>query len=155
MTASITVEGLEALDVALSEFPKKFANKGVKKSLKSAMQDVVLKSVLRGVPVKTGNLKRSLKVRTARGRNGRRIPRGVFGFSVQTTKTKRRDGFYGLWVFTGATNRDGSKRSGTRTLRNALYGNANRLKSKTVANIRRELPNIARAVKIDSLRYKG
>ena len=155
MSAHLTLDGFEAAVKALEEFPTKFANKAVKKSLKAAMQEVTLREVLRTVAVDDGTLKRTLKVRTAKGPGNKRLKRGVIGFQVESTKTKTRDAYYAGWNFLGAKNRDGTKRVGTRTLRNALYGTANVLHANFAGKLRVEVPRVAREVRIDSLRYKG
>lgn len=142
MTNSFSVEwyGVARLSLALKELPARFQKQAVQPALKETAKRVVLPDALRNVPVKTGNLQRSLKVRVGKGKGGKRLPRGVIGFAVATTKTKTRDGFYGLWVFTGAKNRDGTKRPGSRTLRNALYGNQAAIKSMSTALMRKRLP---------------
>lgn len=139
-SVSIEVQGLGAVEYALKVLPPKFQKQVVRPAMRSTMKEVVLPEVLRTVPVKTGNLKRSLKVRVAKGKGGKRLPRGVIAFGVETTKTKTRDGFYGLWVFTGATNRDGTKRPGSRTLRKALYGRQSQIKQVATDKMKQGLP---------------
>lgn len=154
MSMSIEIEGMKALDSALSEFPKKFANKAVKKAIKAGM-GLVLRDAKRLTPVDSGLLARSLKIRVAKGRKGKRLPRGVIGFQVESVKTKRTDAYYAGFVFLGAKNRDGTRRPGTRTLRRALYNNAAAVRAVVIGELKSDLPRVAREVKLDSLRYKG
>lgn len=151
MVATLKIQGFGEVDFALSQFPAQFTNKAVKQAMKESMAQVVLPAAIHDVPVDEGQLRRTLKVRTAKGRGNARLPRGVVGFAVEATKTKTRDAYYALWVFTGAKNRDGTKRPGSRTLRNALYGNTQALKSRIVNKLRKALPVIAEQVRRKSL----
>ena len=155
MSVTMEVTGFPELEHAWREFPKKFVNKSIKKTLKEVTKDVVVRDAQRNAPVgATKQLKRSIRVRTAKGRKGKRLPRGTVGFAATSVKTKTIDAYYSGWVFLGAKNRDGTKRPGTRTLRNALYGNSEWIRQLTFKGMKEDLPRIAREVKIESLRFK-
>jgi len=143
---TLELTGDKALDAALSEFPKKFVNKPLKAELKAAVKDVVVRDAQRLAPSRTGMLRRSIRVRTAKGRGNKRLPRGIVGFAAVSVKTKTIDAFYSGWVFLGATNRDGTKRRGSRTLRKALYDNATVLRARVTGGLKKALPQIAREV---------
>ena len=151
----ISFTGDKQLDAALESFPKKFQNKVIKPTLRNAMKEVVLTDAKRNTPVRTGMLRRSLKVRTAKGPNGKRLPRHVVGSALTHAKTKTVDGYYGRWVFADAKNRDGSIRKGTRTLRKALYGNREFLLQKVRHDWKRAIPKIAKEVRAALIEKKG
>ena len=155
MTASIEINGFNALLIAFDEFPQKLTNKVMKTSVRDAMKEIVLTDARRNTPVDSGQLRKSLKVRIAKGRGGKRLPRGVIGSSVTPAKTSKLDGYYGRWVFANATNRDGTIRKGTRTLRNALYNNAEYWRQSVLAKARKGFPQAVRDARIAALKYKG
>ena len=142
----VTLTGDKALAAALAQFPTKYQNKALKPALKETTTEVVLRDAQRGTPFRKGQLRKALKVRTAKGRGEKRLPRGIVGFAVVTVRTKFIDAFYAGWVFLGARNRDGTKRQGTRTLRKALYDNARVINARVTGLLRRDLPRIAQEV---------
>lgn len=147
----LDISGAKALERALSELPKKFATKSVRTATRDTQKEITLRDAKRTAPVgETGKLKRSLKVRTAKNRNGKRLPRGVIGHAVVSAKTKTVDAYYARWVF---LNREGHE--GTRTLRKSLYGNKAAIRATLTGKLRVDLPRITREVYLDSLRYKG
>jgi len=148
--ASITTDGFSAIEHALAEFPKKFRNKAVRTTMRDGMKQIVLRDAQRTIPVDEGQLRKSLKVRAAKGKSNKRLPRGVIGSQVVVAKTTKLDAYYGSFVLLGT-----KFRTGTRTLRNALYRNAKVLQAFVIGSLKSKLPAIAREVKLDSLRYKG
>lgn len=136
----ISLTGDRALIATISELPKAWYKKGVSNTMKDAQKQVVLPdaraSVAKG---KTGKLKKSLKVRAARGFNNKRLPRGVFGWAVTIAKTTKLDAYYGKWVLLDRKLRDGTFRRGDRTLRNSLYQNSRRIRNYVVYNFKKTL----------------
>jgi len=139
--------GFTALLKSLEEFPRRYTNKVIKPAIKSGMANVVLPDAKHMTPVKTGQLYRSLKVRVAKGDKGGRLPRGVVGFQVGAAQTSKIDAFYNIWVFAGAENRDGTKREGTKTLRKALYNNADRYLIHVLHEARQQFPKVVDEVR--------
>ena len=147
--SAFEITGDKALDAALSLFPTKFVNKAVKGSIKDAQKNITLKEAQKDKSWtdRTRFLRRSLRVRVAKRKGNKRLSRGVVGYAVSSVKTKTIDAFYSPWVFLGATNRDGSKREGTRTLRRALYDNARELLRSVRNDLKAALPRIAEEVR--------
>lgn len=66
----MTITGLEELDAAMRELPKKIARQGIRKPLRAGAK-VVLAEAKRNAPRGvTGNLRRSLKVRAGKRKKG-------------------------------------------------------------------------------------
>jgi len=130
MTAKLKVTGFKALDDAMKKLPPKVEKKVARPVMRDSVKEVTLpaaKRIVRSESFVTGTLYKSLRVRTAKGRGGKRLPRGTVGYAVVNATTKRIDGFYGKWVFADRRLRDGRIRRGTRALRRALYDNQQKL----------------------------
>lgn len=111
---SLTMDTRE-LDAQLTALPKSLANKGARKATRAAAK-VVLEDAKRLVPIDTGELERSLKVR-ARKRSRRN--KGTVGHAVVTGEDLfRGDQFYGGFVELGTQHREADP-----YLRPALWGN--------------------------------
>ena len=71
MAVQFEVDGVQAIIASLSEFPKKYQNKVVKPAIKQAMTNIIFPDAQRRPPVgETGDLRRSLRVRVAKGLAG-------------------------------------------------------------------------------------
>ena len=152
-SATVKTEGFADLLSTLEAFPKTYTRKAISPSLKLGMQSIVLPSAQKQTPVgKTtaspGQLRKSLKVMTAKGKRGARLSRGMLGWQVQAKRTTRIDAYYANWVFLGAKNRNGTKRQGSRTLRKALYNNEARYRSFVGQYVRANFPDVVREAKM-------
>lgn len=151
----LKIEGLEGILREMSAFPKKFTNQLAKDAIKQGMTHVVLRDAKRIVARDTGQLEKSLKVRTAKGHRNKRLPRGVIGFQIEAVKTKRIDAYYAVWVFANRRLRDGRIRPGDRTLRKALYDNQRAYEAYVEGRMKRRFPDFVRKARIEALKYKG
>ena len=138
------LKGEAAVRKALAGFPKSYVRKALSPSMKAVIKDVVVRDAQRTAPVKTGTLRKSIKVRSAKNSKGRPYKRGVFGWAAVTVKTKTIDAFYAGFMFIGYTKRDGVWRKGTRDLQKALYNNASVINAWLYGLLKREVPRIAR-----------
>ena len=135
----LKLTGEKQLGRAFHQFPRKFASKGIKRVLRDAMKAVVHPEVKKNIAKDQGDLRRDVKVRTAKGRNGKRLPRTIIGTAVLVAKVP-----HAKYVLFDRRLRDGRIRPGDRTLRDALYGNQFKLRYKIKAGLQRALPIIAR-----------
>lgn len=139
--ADLELTGVKALEQALQTFPVKFVNKGIRRVFRETMKATVLPDAKRNIAIgQTGMLKRDVKVRAAKGKKGKRLPRGILGIAVGTSKKTKHD----VFVLLNRKLRDGRVRPGDKTLRKALFGNKAAVRSRVETGMRRELPRIAR-----------
>jgi len=116
---NIILTGDKQLDRALSQFEPKFQKKGIRKATRDAAKEV-LTNVKRLVPVRTGLLRRSLTVRTARtGFRGKKLPRGTLGHEVTT----REGSFFSGETFYGGILEYGTKNARKPSSRGGLLRN--------------------------------
>jgi HK97 gp10 family phage protein len=102
-TPAVVVTGDKALDKALHAFEPKVQRALTRKATRVAAKVVQEAAVLR-VPILTGTLEDSLKVRAMRKRKGKRNRRGKFGHSVIAS-----DGFFQGDAFYGGFMEFGTK----------------------------------------------
>mgnify|MGYP001812121970 CR=1 FL=1 len=151
------VKGMQQTLSALQDFPAKFVNQAVKPTLKTATKDIVVRDAKRIVSLEstqTGLLGRSIRVRTAKGHNNKRLPRGVVGFAATSVKTKTIDAYYAKWVFANRKLRDGTIRKGTRALRRGLYDNRRPIFARVSGELKRGLPAVVRKARIEAARKR-
>ena len=176
---SAELKGAKALFSALKTFPTTFVNKAMKPILKEAVHDIVVPDAVRRTPEgKTGKLRRSIRVRAAKGWKGQRLRPGVIGFAAVSAKLKTLDAYYAKFVFhdrkVGGYHRlskraytritasgevrterrrikketGGRTIKGTRSLRKALYNNEGPLLRRITSRGFAELPKIAHRVRL-------
>ena len=122
------IADINELDRMLEQLPKKLRNKGARKATREAAK-IVLEDARRLVPVDTGQLESSLKVR-ARKRSRRN--KGTVGHSVTTSEGLfKGEEFYGGFIELGT-----SKFEGDPFLRPAIWGNQQRIRMKFVQILR-------------------
>lgn len=80
--AAVNQASLSDLRRKLERIPKKERNKGFKQAIRETVKTVWLPSVKADAPHDRGDLRKSIKVRTAVGDNGKRLPRGTTGVGV-------------------------------------------------------------------------
>lgn len=141
--ADLELEGAKALDAAFREFPKKYANKSLRKTMRDGQKTIVLPDAQKNIAKLTGAMKRGLQVRAAKGKNGARLQRGVFGVATQIKKSIH----YAKFVELNRKLRGGGKRKGNRTLAQALYRNRQRLRIFVESRSRADLPRVAEEVR--------
>lgn len=106
--SDIVVQGLRELDLALSGFPIKLQRKALTAALRAGGR--LVRDVARGkVPVKSGKLRRSLRVTIVR-KQGKYIARVVAGRRV-----KKDDPYY-AWFVEGGTKRHEIRPKGRKSL---------------------------------------
>jgi len=161
-----TITGDREIDSLLAELPKTLANGVLRKASRDVCKSIVLPDVRRRAPVKTGKLAKSFSVRVAKGRRGKRLPRGVIGHQVVADSRKHYGAFTALFLELGTKSRATRRRSTTlalesdssssatsiraamnrgkikarRFMRDALFQNANDIQMWFVGKVRIELP---------------
>lgn len=121
---NIIVTGDKALDRKLAELTPKLQKTGIRKGTRDAAK-YILQFARMLAPIETGELKQSLRVRTAKGRGGTRLRRGTQGHAVAQPITH----FYGRFLEFGTAERQtqsGANRGRIEPvefLREALYTN--------------------------------
>lgn len=129
MESAVIITGDKKLDRALRSLPAKLQKKGVRKATRESAK-TVLADAKRGIAHESGRLEKSLTVRTAKGRGGKRLARGTIGHAVATREGLfQGDAFYGGFIEFGTKPRQ-TKKGESRGrveedsfLRRALYGN--------------------------------
>jgi len=118
-----------------------------KKIIRKATRDgakIILADARKYVPIDQGELQKAMRVRTAKGRNGRRLRKGTFGHAVAIPDTQ----FYARLLEFGTKPR--STKSGAyrgvvqpvEFLREALYVNHRRVVRRTISVMRHWLRTI-------------
>lgn len=132
---ALFVTGLKDIDKALSKFENRVQRSTMRKATRQAMKEVVLPDAKRHVPVDTGELQRTLKVRAVKRR------RNVQGHQVVTTADVGRvfDGetYYGAFVELGT-----AKMEAQPFLRPALWTNTKQVMAVVVRELRAEIAKI-------------
>ena len=109
--------GDKELDRELAGLEPKLAKKLAKKGTRKVAKELVLPAARRNVPQgETKRLGRSLTVRVAKGKGGKRLPREMFGHAVTVNRKKFADVFYAGFVELGTKYQRPS-----RYLRDALH----------------------------------
>ena len=149
MQASIIITGDEQLDRTLRDLPVKLQKTGIRKATRAAAK-AVRDDALRRVPVFSGDLERSITVRTAKRSNGKSLPRHMFGHAVATREAMfTGETFYGGFIEFGTKarfTRSGEYRGAVDEvafIRESLYGNVNQVRSIFRSELRRALEQIA------------
>jgi HK97 gp10 family phage protein len=141
MTAKLTLTGDKEIDAMLKTLEAKDMPKALRKGTRAGAK-VVLEDARRLVPIDTGTLQDTLVVRTAKGRSGKRLPRGTFGHAVTHKDTGAEDPFYAHFVEFGTVKWDGD-----RYIRQALYDNEDRVRRTNRQEIARAVDAIAAKTK--------
>lgn len=144
MTVSLEFTGDKEAERILATLIPKEAKKAVKKSLRESgkyLKAKVRRETPRG---KTGFLRRSIIVRTAKQRSGKSLPRGMFGIAVKT----KPEAYYGFFLEFGTTHRFTRKTGAYRGILAAYHGGsgwlapvAYRNESKVIKFFKRNLRN--------------
>lgn len=149
MQASIILTGDKELDKTLRDLPVKLQKKGIRKATRAAAK-MIKDDAVRRVPVFSGELERSLTVRTAKRANGKALPRHTFGHAVATREAMfQGDTFYGGFIEFGTKlrlTRSGESRGAvdeTSFIREALYGNKHQVRSIFRRELKQALEQIA------------
>ena len=108
MGGTFVISGMRELALALDGFPEKLQRKALANSLRAAGR--VIRNIARqNVPVKSGRLRRSIRV-TIKRTNGKLIARVIAGRRV-----KKDDPFY-AWMVEGGTKRHEIRPKGAKSL---------------------------------------
>lgn len=116
----VLVTGDEKLDATLRALPRQVRHKVVRHATREVVKRIVLPTSRDFAPKRTGRLAGSLRVRTAKGRKNKRLPRGVMGHSVVWTDSKA---YYGTWQELGSK----YIREPSKFLRHGLHKNSHLL----------------------------
>ena len=133
---SLETKNVRGLQLTLIAYPKEF-KKPLRRIMREAMKLWVLPTAKRNMAVLSGRMKKATKVRAAKGRGGKRLPRTQFGSAVVVLVD------YARFVLLDRKNRDGTVRRGDRTLRNALYDNEDMVRQYYISEGNREANQLA------------
>lgn len=92
MAGSVTVDGEKALAEFLKKFPQDITNKVMKKAVRAGAM-LVYKEMKRRVPVRSGNLRDSIKVVKRKRIDKRKLGKNEIVYSVIPKRTTRRKTF--------------------------------------------------------------
>ena len=137
--SGIDIDGAKALKAAFDEFPKRFVDKAIRQIHRKLMKIIVLPDIKRNIAVATGLAKSKLRVRAAKNKRGGRLPRGIFGASINFLELVH----YAKWFLFSRRLPNGRIRPGDRTMRKALFDNRHRLRTAVNREYRAALPRIA------------
>lgn len=141
---SMSLTGSEAAAKLFDELPDKIRKKAIRQALRVSAKKVAA-DARRLAPHLTGELEGSIKVRTAKGKSGGRLPKGQVGISVSTSRTDNMfagKAFYGGFIEYGTTQREtkaGKNRGSIDAnpfLRPALWDNASEVRRQFRQHIR-------------------
>lgn len=126
---NIITTGFREVDNLLATLEPKLQKKAIRKGTRAGAK-AVLQKTLELVPIDTGTLHDTMKVRTAVGTGRGRLRRGNFGHMVTHVDRGADDPFYAHFVEFGTV-----KWEGDRYIRPALYDS----KKEVLAEVRKEL----------------